>query len=402
MRYRLKFPPLIVATLLVLIGTSHAQEKAAPSVASCLAPSAWYSMMHDVPRALDARHVITEMATREVVLLGERHDDASHHHWQLHTLAALHVLRPDMVIGFESFPRRSQPVLDRWVAGELTERQLLEQTEWNKVWNFPAQLYLPLFHFARLNRIPMLALNVERTLTEAVRKTGWDAVPIERKEGVSRPSAAADAYRESLYDVYAQHAHGPDGKAAPVSRNDAAFRHFVEAQLTWDRAMAQALAAPLLRADSARRPYVVGIMGSGHIRYGHGVPHQLRDLGLRNIGTLLPFSATRDCNELQRGIADAVYALPGMPRDDAPRPRLGVRLEEKAGEVRLAGVTPDSLAAQTGLQRGDRIVSIAGATVTRSDTVIEAVRSQPPGTWLPMEVQRGEQTLQLIVKFPRQ
>jgi membrane-associated protease RseP (regulator of RpoE activity) len=312
------------------------------------------------------------------------------------------VLRPDMVIGFESFPRRSQPVLDRWVAGELTERQLLEQTEWNRVWNFPAQLYLPLFHFARLNRIPMLALNVERTLTEAVRKTGWDAVPIERKEGVSRPSAAADAYRESLYDVYAQHAHGPDGKAAPVSRNDAAFRHFVEAQLTWDRAMAQALAAPLLRADSARRPYVVGIMGSGHIRYGHGVPHQLRDLGLRNIGTLLPFSATRDCNELQRGIADAVYALPGMPRDDAPRPRLGVRLEEKAGEVRLAGVTPDSLAAQTGLQRGDRIVSIAGATVTRSDTVIEAVRSQPPGTWLPMEVQRGQQTLQLIVKFPRQ
>jgi hypothetical protein len=37
----------------------------------------------------------------------------------LQTLAALHVQRPKIVIGFEMFPRRLQPILDQWVAGAL-------------------------------------------------------------------------------------------------------------------------------------------------------------------------------------------------------------------------------------------------------------------------------------------
>jgi uncharacterized iron-regulated protein len=65
-----------------------------------------------------------------------------------------------MLLGLEMFPRRAQPVLDRWVAGELTEAELLTQTEWSKVWGFDPSLYLPLFEFARMNRVPMVALNV--------------------------------------------------------------------------------------------------------------------------------------------------------------------------------------------------------------------------------------------------
>ncbi|MCK7515243.1 MAG: ChaN family lipoprotein [Desulfobacterales bacterium] len=63
--------------------------------------------------------LVAAMAQREAVLLGEQHDDADHHRWQLQMLAALHAQRPNMVIGFEMFPRRVQPALDRWVAGEL-------------------------------------------------------------------------------------------------------------------------------------------------------------------------------------------------------------------------------------------------------------------------------------------
>jgi uncharacterized iron-regulated protein len=121
--------------------------------------------------------VLNAMAQRDVVLLGETHDDAGHHRRQLQSLAALLERRPDMVIGFEMIPRRVQPVLDRWVAGELTAKEFLEQSEWDKNWNMPAGLYLPLFEFARINRIPMLALNIERTLSRKIGEKGWDAVP---------------------------------------------------------------------------------------------------------------------------------------------------------------------------------------------------------------------------------
>ena len=318
----------------------------------------------------------------------------------MQTLAALHLLRPQMVIGFESFPRRVQPVLDKWVAGKLTVRQFLEQAEWEKVWSFPPELYLPLFQFARINRIPMVALNVERTLIEAITKNGWDAVPAELKEGVSRPAAPSAAYRDFLFEVFRKHPRVAGRQTHALSEDDAEFRFFLESQTTWDRAMAEALARRT--GQGTQRPLVVGIMGAGHVRHGYGVAHQLRDLGVNSIGALLPVDAKQDCREIKAGLADAVFAVPGTPADKPPPPRLGVRLEAADGGVRLTEVTAGSLAEKTGLKSGDRIVSLAGTPVSKIGSVIAAVRAQPAGTWLPLQVRRGTETLELVIKFPPQ
>lgn len=379
---------------------ARGQDRPAPQ--ACIAAPGWYRLDSETPRPASGRDVIADLARRDIVLLGEQHHDSSHHQWQLQTLAALFQLRPRMIIGFESFPRRAQPVLDRWVAGELTVRQFLEQTEWEKVWRFPAESYLPLFQFARLNRIPMVALNVDRSLTEAITRSGWDAVPDTQKEGVSRPAPAAAAYGDYLFEIFRHHDRVAGKPTAELGKDSAEFRFFVEAQTTWDRAMAEALARQIANSQADERTLVVGIMGGGHVRDGFGVPHQLRDLGAGNVGALLPVDPRRDCASLKPGLADAVFAIPAMPLDKPPPPRLGVRLEEVDGGVRLAEVTAASLAEISGLQRGDRIVSLAGAPVTRASSVVAAVRLQPAGTWLPLQVRRGEETLDLVIKFPPQ
>lgn len=382
--------------------SAHAQETPghpAPARA-CLAPAVWYTLADGLPRATAGPELLADMARRDIVLLGEQHDDADDHQWQLQTLAALHLLRPQMVIGFESFPRRVQPVLDQWIAGELTVKQFLEQAEWEKVWNFPPELYLPLFQFARINRIPMVALNVDRALTEAITKNGWDAVPAEKKENVSRPAAPSAAYRDFLFDVFKTHPRVAGKETHALSKNDAEFRFFLESQTMWDRAMAEALTRRT--GQGTQRPLVVGIMGAGHVRYGYGVPHQLRDLGAGSIGTLLPVDAQQDCREIKANLADAVFAVPGTPADKPPPPRLGVRLEAVDGSVRLTEVTAGSLAEKTGLQGGDHIVSLAGLPVSKISSVIAAVRAQPAGTWLPLQIRRGAETLELVIKFPPQ
>lgn len=374
----------------------HPIRHAAPT--SCLAPAAWYTFGATGPERVQAEKLLRDVTTRQVVLLGEQHDSAEDHAWQLQTLAALHLLRPDLVIGFESFPRRVQPVLDRWVAGELTQAQLLEQTDWDKVWRFPSSLYMPLFEFARLNRIPMVALNVEHALNDAVSARGWDAVPEAQKEGVSRFAAPSAQYEDMLYEVYLAHASSTaDGKK--VERSDPAFRRFVESQQTWDRAMAEALAARA-RASGGRAPLVVGIAGSGHLRHQYGIAHQLRDLGVRSIATLLPSDRDEDCSELKTGLADAMFAVARGPADAPPKPRLGVQLDGKDNAVVIMAVTPGSLAEQTGLRTGDRFMTLAGAPVKSSARVVAAVRAQPPGTWLPVQVRRGEDTLDLVIRFP--
>jgi uncharacterized iron-regulated protein len=355
------------------------------ALAEACHPATWLRLSGDLPQPAAFQEILAEMSAREVVLLGELHSEADHHRWQLQMLAALHARRPDMVIGFEMFPRRAQPALDRWVAGELDAQQFLAESRWSESWNMPAELYLPLFEFARLNRVPMLALNVERTLTRAVGEKGWDAVPEASREGVSKFAPAPPAYRDALRRVWQEHKTGSE------------FERFVEAQLTWDRAMAEPLAA---HSGAPRRPLVVAIMGAGHVRDGHGVPLQLRALGVRSIGTLVPLGARSECAEAKPGLADAAYLLPEQPARKPAPPRLGVRLEQKGEAVHITEVTPGSLAERTGLRAGDIVTSVAGKPVRRSGELVEALRRQPEGTWLPVQVKRGDDPREFVIRFP--
>ena len=389
---------LVGASLSVLALATSRSERIAP--AACSETGRWLSFNGKQVRAVTATGVIADAASKEVVLLGEQHDVEDHHRWQLQVLSALHAQRPDLVIGFEMFPRRVQPVLDRWVAGKMSSREFLAQAEWDQIWNFPPQFYLPLFEFARINRIPMLALNVDQKLARAISEKGWESVPITEREGVGRAAAPSPAYREFLRDMHRVHAaergqsHGRQG-----GKSEPPFENFVAAQLTWDRAMAEALAKPL-RAGSEGRPLVVGIMGSGHIRFRHGVEHQLRDLGIRHVASLLPASLQGECQNLQAGLADAIFVLPEKPQTVPEPPRLGVTLEDDNKGLRIAQVQPGSLAEKSGLQAGDRILEMAGRPSTNSNEAVTVIRRQPPGTWLPLRVARNDTQLDVVVRFP--
>ena len=377
-------------------GAAPVPHAAAPA---CLVPGAWHVLGQGAPRPLSGAEALALVSDRDIVLLGEKHDEYDHHAWQLQTLAALYALRPQMVIGFEAFPRRAQAVLDQWVAGELSETQFLERSEWDKVWSLPSRLYMPLFQFARINRIPMVALNVNRELTQQIAQKGWDGVPAERREGVSRPALASQAYRDMLFEIYKEHPRAKE-KTGEVRHSDPEFLYFVDSQTAWDRAMAEALARRLRVAPGSTRPLAVGIMGAGHVRNGYGVPYQLRDLGVSSLATLVPVEAAGRCDTLTAGFADAVFALPAVPHEAPPKPRLGISLQRTDKGIEVMDVIGGSLAESTGIRKGDVIVSVAGTAVTQVGSVTAAVRLQPAGTWLPMTVRRDGAMHELTVKFP--
>jgi uncharacterized iron-regulated protein len=342
-----------------------------------------------VPVALT--EVLQEARARRVVLLGEAHESAEHHRWQLHTLAALHAQRPALAVAFEMFPRSVQPVLDAWVAGELSESEFLERSRWSEVWGYEASHYLPLLHFARMHRIPMVALNVERELVRRVGREGFDAVPEAMREGVGRPEPATPDYLQELHAVYLRHG------AKVAGLDDAAFARFVAGQQTWDRAMAEAIRTGLERYPGRQ---VVAIMGRGHTGPG-AVPHQLRALGVADSVVFLPWDRTADCAPPRSGVAHAVFGV-AAPEDSATqRPRLGVALSPlpQAG-ARIDHVAEGSVAAEAGLRTGDVLIAIAGRDIRRTQDVLRALARQAPGTWLPLKVRRDGAELDLIAKFP--
>ncbi|MDJ0778438.1 MAG: ChaN family lipoprotein [Gammaproteobacteria bacterium] len=394
-------PGLRILTLLAslsFVSTSFANGECHSQVGQWLDPASG-----DV---LDSRDLLDDVSGKaRVVLLGESHTTAAHHRWQAYMLAALHARNPDMAVGFEMLPRSAQPVLDDWSRGTLTEAQLLARSNWQTAWGYDADYYLPLFHFTRLHQLPTLALNVDRGLVSRVGREGWDAIEPAAREGVSDPAPASAAYRNSLADLFlykrsmgAAHGSVDDEERREVMRS-AEFLRFVEAQLTWDRAMAEILAQAHRRNPQG---LVVGIVGRGHAEFGRGIPHQLADLGIDEVQVLLPWAAAGSCGDMPAGIADAVFVVDEALEDPpAPRPQLGVMIEPADDGVRVAQVVAGSVAEQSGLEAGDVIRRAAGFPTASVAELIEIIRRQAPGTWLPLEVLRENEAVEITARFPQ-
>lgn len=250
----------------------------------------------DTGREMDARDFMRQMAQKQVVLLGEQHDIAEIHRWQMHTAAQIYAYNPNVIVGFEMFPVSKQPVLDKWVAGKLSVTEFLEEVEWDRVWGFPPEIYLPLFHFCRQNNIPMVGLNCYRELVTRVGKEGWEAIPESERDGLTPAAKPLPGYAEFLQSMV--------GENSPMGGFN---ERFIRAQQTWDRAFACNINKAI--KANGNNPVVIGIIGQGHLQYGFGTPYQLKDLGITDVAVLLPvFEATANADKV-RGIGDGLYRL---------------------------------------------------------------------------------------------
>lgn len=395
-------PALALATTLMLAAAGCAAP--IDTARACPRPGDWVS-----PATADAptpRAVLDAASRNRIVLLGETHDNREHHRWQAYMLAALHALNPKLVIGFEMFPRTAQPVLDEWSRGALDEKTFLEKSDWNRVWAYDVALYRALLHFPRQHRLKAVALNVERALVSRIGREGWRAVPKSERRGIGDPAPASRAYRRVLVEIFAAEAHRgarpgetPDRPDIEKTLKSAAFDRFVDAQLTWDRAIAEALARASRENPGA---LIVGIVGNGHIRNRHGIPYQLADLGFNDVSVLFAVESGEACEARDATLADALFVV--APDDksgsEPARPRLGVMIADAKDGVRIRHVLPGTVAARAGLKDGDIILSAAGLAVRKTAALIEIIARQAPGTWLPLRVRRGDAEIDAVAKFP--
>ncbi|SDM59592.1 Uncharacterized iron-regulated protein [Franzmannia pantelleriensis] len=381
---RLSLPTLLIAASLLIPQTALAE--------ACPVPGEW--RLDDGHYATNAT-MMRDLADQSVVMLGEQHDRLAHHRWQLHTLSGLHGHHDGLLIGLEMLPRESQPALDAWVAGELSEAQFLERSDWHAHWGHDPGLYLPILHFARMQQIPLVALNILPELRQRLAHEGWDSVPADQRHHLTPPAAPQAAYRQRLEAVFVQHPVG----STDDDTSDSGLERFIAAQLAWDRAMAEGI-AEALAAHVDDTPLLVALIGQGHLAYGHGVPHQLADLGITSQQTLLPWQPNGQC-EPPEGLADALYALGDEDAFEPATPlRLGVMIETHADGVLIQAVGDDSIAEHAGLASGDVIVEAAGRRIANPGELIAVVRDQPPGTLLPLGVSRDGSLEEVLARFP--
>jgi len=223
------------------------------------------------------QEILQQLVKARVVYLGETHDSIEDHQAQLKIIREMQRQNPKIAIALEMFQRPFQSVLDGYLAGKLTEEQLIEQTEYNQRWRFPWEYYAPIVRFAALNQLPLLALNTPTEVTRKVATQGLESLTAEEKTHIPPLSEIRTdnaEYRQMLLEVYQQHQKAAQG-------NSTAFERFLQAQVLWDETMAEKI-AEFVKANPDYQ--VVVLAGKGHIVYGYGIPSRVeRRLGVGKV-----------------------------------------------------------------------------------------------------------------------
>ncbi len=218
------------------------------------------------------QELLVELAQADVIYLGETHTDEADHRAQLEIIMAMHGARGDIAIGLEMFQRPFQAVLDQYIAGELTEAELVEQSEYETRWGFDWELYAPIMRYAQANQIPLIALNTPREITKKVARQGLSSLEGEDFQHIP-PLEDIDTSDENYQAMVAQvfgH-HGGHGSSGP------SFENFFAAQVLWDETMAAGVADYVTAAPGTQ---VIVLAGEGHIVFDFGIPSRVeRRLG---------------------------------------------------------------------------------------------------------------------------
>jgi len=246
-------------------------------------------------KVLSLSELTRDLIESRLVFVGEIHTYQNHHHMQLETIRAIKNAGAPVAIGLEMFRRDSQTDLDRWVEGELSEKEF--QKIYYKNWNYPWPLYRDIFLFARDHNIPMVGLNVPPEITKQVAREGFASLSPKQRGDLPMVTCRVDPeYMAFVRRSLGMHGHG-----------GMEFTNFCEAQLVWDTAMAWTLLRFLEKDPKAT---VVVIAGKGH-SWKLGIPAQIKSRSTLPFRVILPEIPGR----VERGnisMAEADYVWLGL------------------------------------------------------------------------------------------
>lgn len=218
--------------------------------------------------SIPPEQILQELVKADVVYLGETHTSAEDHQVQLEILKVLYQKNQKVAVAMEMFQRPYQDILDQYLAGKITETQLVEQSEYEQRWGFDWEYYAPMLRFAKAKQLPVIALNAPTEVTRKVARNGIESLTVAEQRYIpplSEIRTDNDDYRQIIQESYAQHSQAGHGNSDSLER-------FFTVQVLWDETMADSI-AQFIKANSDYQ--VVVIAGQGHIAYGYGIPSRV-------------------------------------------------------------------------------------------------------------------------------
>lgn len=340
--------------------------------------------------------MIEALARTRVIYIGETHDNPASHRLQVDVLRALEKRNPgQLALGMEMFTPAQQPVLDRWVAGDMSEEQFLRDVDWFTNWRMNFALYRGLLELCREQQIPIIALNAPKKLVRQVGRTPLENLPEEVRQDLPKFDFDDPYQRAMTQGIYSGHSMGK-----------AMSDGFIRVQTLWDETMAQSLADYLVGEGQGRQ--VVVVAGGNHVRYGFGIPRRLH----RRLPLSYALIGSREIEipkERESQLMDVELPhFPMRPWDYLLLTRyetlnigvkLGIALVEEEGKLKAKMVMPGSAAEKAGLQKDDLLLKAGEEDLGKQFDLLYLLMNLKKGAKLSLEIERDGERRSLEVEF---
>ena len=270
---------------------------------------------------------LKELATYDVIYLGEEHHNRFHIDAALTVLQALVGQGRRPLLAMEMFGWDGQPALDRYLTSRSSlagaRSEFLEQVHWKQNWGGAYDDYEPLVQFAKERHLPLQAMNPPKTLIRQVVKQGLIQAresPEWRQWGMAGETIVdTPAYRTRILSQL-QDCHGGG------SPED--YQTMYEASMVRDEGMAKTLVEAVTRVHDEANPVqgpVFSYTGGGHVQFRLPVPNRVVRRFPDKLRQVTVYMATFErpraaelWQVMQEGIADYVWLTPqgsqGPPR----------------------------------------------------------------------------------------
>jgi len=211
---------------------------------------------------VEPRTLVERLALSRYILLGERHDNPDHHTLQAQLVRDLVAAGRRPAVGFEMFSTDDGPAIARYLVGSPKNAEGLgNAVNWQRSGWPDWRLYQPIAQAALDGGLPIVATNLSRAATDALRRNGLSGLG---------PAMIARLKLDALPEPGVRAAMAREIRDSHCDQNaEGALERMVDIQWSRDARMAEAL------ARAGGRDGAVLIAGAGHVRRDHGVPVHL-------------------------------------------------------------------------------------------------------------------------------
>jgi uncharacterized iron-regulated protein len=325
--------------------------------------------------SLSPQALSENLVDARLILIAEQHTNREDHRIQLRVLELLQETGRPLMIGLEMFEVEDQSLLNGWIAGQFTEQEFIEHSDWYGSWGYHWGYYREILLFARAHAIPLVAL-----------RAPWE---VASESGIA-PDLSSQDHR-SLFKAF----FGTDDPVHGGLQEDQLETLF-EAQCRMDVVMAFNAAEAL---EAHPDTTLVVLAGTGHVIYELGIARQIQRWYEGPVTTIVPVSVEDANTRVRASVGDFAWGVPEMI--DPAFPELGAVSVSIEGGLHIIRVEPGSPAERGGLEIGDLLTHFKDAAITAKSDLSRTLATVEWGDEVAVIIQRDGAPQELALLFRR-